>query len=368
MPIQTHFDKFNKRIYLTNQSDGYKKAKEKDLSILKDIKTALKTAGYPVVDSFFQGSFAVDTAINSLQGDFDIDRALIIDEGKAPEDPVDPKKIVLKVLEERNFKEPKIKKPCITADYKSINLHIDYTIYQHSSNFFLGDTYELAVGKIGSDKNNKEWSASDPKGLIEWIESTDNYGEIKLSKRKQYKRLVRYMKRWRDVNFSEDVRKKLFSIGMTIILKEQYNPNTLSTELQDDLTVLKKVVDNILTENYIRKEIFKDQHRLFVDLPKKPYRNVFQHKVEGGECQSGSDLNLGTQFKNKLEQLKATLEKALNETCEIEQCTLLNKVFGNDFLIPKKDNNNNNNTVNKSKNLGTAYFPTAGASGTSQGA
>lgn len=71
MAIQTHFYKFNKKIYLTNQSSGYKKAKDKDESILKEIKEAFREAGYPVIDSFLQGSFAVDTAINILEGDYD---------------------------------------------------------------------------------------------------------------------------------------------------------------------------------------------------------------------------------------------------------------------------------------------------------
>jgi hypothetical protein len=35
MTIQTHFNKFDKAIYLTNQSADYKKAKEKDKSILE---------------------------------------------------------------------------------------------------------------------------------------------------------------------------------------------------------------------------------------------------------------------------------------------------------------------------------------------
>lgn len=365
MAIQTHFDKFNKKIYLTNQSSGYKKAKDKDESILKEIKDAFREAGYPVIDSFLQGSFAVDTAINSLEGDYDVDRALVIDASKAPEDPVEPKKIVKKVLKDRNFKEPKIKKPCITADYQSINLHIDYTVYQLDSCILFGNSYELAVGKEGSDDNNKEWSPTDPKGLIDWINSADGYGESKLEKGRQYKRLVRYMKRWRDVNFGEDVRSKLFSIGLTVMLKEQYIPSFFSSELEDDLTILKKVVDNILNGDYIRKEFMKDQYRLHVELPKKPHRDIFQHKVDGGESEPGSDLNLGTQFRNKLTSLQKNLQKAIDESCEIEQCKILNKVFGDDFVVPEKSSNK---SATKAAAIGAAYLPSAGASGTSQGA
>ncbi|WP_419533399.1 SMODS domain-containing nucleotidyltransferase [Endozoicomonas sp.] len=363
MAIQAHFNTFNKKIYLTNQSKGYKEAKAKDEGILSAIKEAFREAGYPVIDTFFQGSFAVYTAINSLDDDFDIDRALVIDASQAPEDPVAPKKVVKKVLEDRNFKESKIKKPCITADYQSLNLHIDYTVYRLDTCPWLGDSYELAVGKEGSDNNNKEWSPSDPKGLIGWIDDADRYGNKPLEKRKQFRRLVRYMKRWRDENFSPEVKKKLFSIGLTVMIKEVYSPGYFSEELEDDLMVLKKVVDDILNAGYLEKDFWTDNYRLSVRLPKKPERDIFQHKVDGGSS-PGSDYNLGNQFRNKLLRLQDKLQKALEEESEVKQCTLLNSVFGDDFPIPEEKASN----AAKVAAVSTAYLPVAGASGTSQGA
>ncbi|NLU98889.1 nucleotidyltransferase [Marinomonas sp. UCMA 3892] len=361
MAIQTHFNNFDKAIYLTGQSPGYKNAKEKDDSILNDLKTRFKEEGYPVVDTFLQGSFSVNTAINNLDGDYDIDRALVIDEGSAPEDPVKLKGVALEVLTKRSFKNPKVKKPCVTADYLSINLHIDYTIYTRDSS----GNYKLAVGKLGSSVENKEWSPTDPKGLMDWINDTSNYGQSALNKRKQYKRLVRYMKRWRDVNFNEQSRKKLFSIGLTIMIKEQYQPDYFS-DVEDDLVVLEKVVRKMLNAGYIKLAGSIDQplYRVSVNLPKSPYRNVFQHKV-GNQSWSGSDTNIGTLFRNKLTNLLRKLEEANNETDEIKQCEILNKVFGDDFKIPNSSGNKGTGSV---AGLAAAYFPTAGASGTSQGA
>jgi len=361
MSIQTHFNKFNKNIYLTNQSDGYKKAKEKDESIYNEIKSAFSDAGYPVIETFMQGSFAVNTAINSLDGDFDIDRAIVIDADNAPDDPVAPKKVVLDVLEKRNFKNPRIKKPCITADYKSIKLHIDYTVYQKEKFILADDTYYLAVGKHGSSVAHKEWSESDQKGLIDWVDSVDDYILGALVKRKQLKRSIRYMKRWRDVNFSEEVRKMIFSIGLTVMIKEQYSPNAFSAEVDDDLNALKNMVDEILLSDYIQAPMWTSDYRVYVKLPKVPYRDIFQHKVDGGRA-DGSDLNVGSQFRNKLTSLQTELQKAIDETDEVKQCTILNKIFGDDFNIPKKDD--------KSSALigGVTSLSSAGASGTSQGA
>jgi len=361
MSIQSHFNKFNSNIYLTSHSEGYKKAREKDDSILKEIKKAFSDAGYPVIDTFVQGSFAVNTAINSLDGDYDVDRAIIIDADNAPEDPVIPKKVILDVLTNRNFKDPRVKKPCVTADYQSVNLHIDYTVYKKSSSPFFSDQYHLAVGKIGSSDKHKEWSEADQKGLIDWIGKVE-FTLGTTAKRKQMKRLIRYMKRWRDVTFSEEVRKKIYSIGLTVMIREQYCPNTLSSAVEDDLVALKETVDNILDADYIQSPFFSDDYRVFTKLPKEPYRDIFQHKIGGGESADGSDLNIGSQLRNKLILLQSNLKKAIDETDEIKQCEILNKVFGDDFIVPKKGSSV------AAKASGAAILSSAGASGTSQGA
>ncbi|MGP9768790.1 nucleotidyltransferase domain-containing protein [Halomonas sp. AOP13-D3-9] len=367
MSIQTHFDRFNKKIYLTSLSAGYKKAKEKDESIFEEIKIAFKEAGYPVIDSFMQGSFSVNTAINSLDGDFDIDRAIVIDAQKAPEDPVAPKKVIKEVLHNRSFKHPRIKKPCVTADYTSIKLHIDYTVYKKVSSFFSDDTYYLAVGKNGSSVENKEWSEADQKGLIEWVDSVDGFLRGATEKRKQLKRLIRYIKRWRDVNFSsEDVRRKIFSIGLTVMLKDQYKPNPLLAEVDEDLQALKTTIDGMLAADYISAPLGTADYRVYVKLPKEPKRDIFQHKVEGKSA-DGSDLNVGSQFRNKLLKLQEGLQKTLDETDEIKQCEILNKLFGDDFEVPKQEKPPSSKAASIIVG-GSAAFSTAGASGTSQGA
>lgn len=356
MTIQTQFKKFNEKIYLTNQSAGYKKASEKDKSILEKIKTAFKDAGHPVINSFCQGSFAVDTAIVSLKGDFDIDRAIVIDSATSPKNPIDPKKVLRDVLVIRKFKNPKIKKPCVTADYTSRNLHIDYTIYK-----FDGSNYELAVGK--EHAADPEWSPSDTKGLIDWINNREEYGLDKINKGKQFKRLVRYMKRWRDKNFTdENIRKKVFSIGLTVMVKEQFKPHNSAKAIENDLQALKNTVDGILSANYIRGS---DNKRLHAKLPKSPFRDIFHHKAEGTSIPNdGSNYAVGDQFDRKLKKLQTELQKAIDESDEIKQCTILNAVLGSDFEIPKSTNRNNGNKAVATVSL----FPSAGASGTSQGA
>lgn len=340
MGIQTHFIKFHNTIKLSKTDPAYTKARVKDDSVTLDVKAALKKEGYSVIEDFIQGSFSTDTAILKKGGDFDIDRAVVISFYDAPTNPVDPKKVVLGTLEKRGFKNATIKKPCVTADYSQENLHIDYPIYRERDN-----VYELAVGKIFSDENNREWSLSDPKGLKDWIKNNSVYGNSKSVKQQQFNRLVRYVKRWRDEQFNEDVCKKVYSIGLTVMLKECFVWNLDDDGKLDDLTALRDTVTAVLGSNYFYYESY-DKYKVQVLLPKMPYRDIFH----------GSSVNTGSQLKNKLENMKSKLNEALKEGDEIKQCKILNKLFGDDFRIPD------------SSDTKKAVYSTSGAVGTSQGA
>ena len=213
MSLQNQFSKFHDKIKLGREDDSYREARTKDSSILDDLRDEFKNAGYPIIETFIQGSFSTHTGIKHPVADFDIDRAVVIDADNAPNDPVEVKKLVLKVLEKRGFKNARIKKPCVTADYINLNLHIDIVIYRKR-----GQQYELAVGKLNSNVENREWSPAEPKKLIEHINDSSQYIGSADLKNRQVKRLVRYVKRWRDEKFGQNVGKKVFSIGTPLIL------------------------------------------------------------------------------------------------------------------------------------------------------
>lgn len=344
MSIQAKFFKFHDKIKLGREDDEYKSAREKDDSILKDVKKALKEEGYPVIEDFLQGSQSTATAVKHPVDDFDIDRSVVIAFDDAPDDPVKVKKIILKVLEDRGFKNAKIKKPCVTADYASLSLHIDIPLYREQNGI-----YELAVGKKNSKDENKEWSNSDPKGLRDWINSITNYIGSAGEKLKQFKRIVRFLKRWRDVKFSSDVAKKVFSIGLTVMAKEQFQPNFDSNGKASDLIALRDTVSAILNGCYFSDQ-GNDQYKVKVDLPTSPWRDIYD----------GSSINTGTQLYNKLTSLKNKLNKVIDEEDLTKQCKLLNEIFGDDFEVPSKSS--------KARTIAKATYVTAGAAGTSQGA
>ncbi|MEM1152553.1 MAG: nucleotidyltransferase [Pseudomonadota bacterium] len=344
MGTQAHFTKFHNAIKLSKTDDAYTNSREKDTSITQAVKDAFREKGYPAIEDFIQGSFATDTAIISLDGDFDIDRAIVIDDDQAPENPVDPKKVVLDVLEKRGFSNAKIKKPCVTADYQAQNLHIDFPIYKKS-----GTSYYLAVGKRGSDENNREWSSSDPKGLKDWIKNKSSYIGSADDKLQQFNRLVRYLKRWRDHKFSGDVAAKVYSIGLTVMIKNHFQPSFDNDGKPCDATALRNTVQRIFDSNHFQYQS-EGLYKVYAALPVAPYRDIFD----------GSSVDTGTQLRNKLSKLIEKMDAALAESDEKKQCTTFQWLFGDDFTIPDDTDNSLSET--------RAVFASSGSVGTSQGA
>ena len=319
MGIQTHFDKFHEKIKLGREDDAYKKARNRDDSVKAEVKRAFSEAGYPVVADFIQGSLKTHTGIVPILGDYDIDRALVIDQENAPENPVAPKEKALEVLENWGFKNAKIKKPCVTADYASDNVHIDFIVYKRS-----GGQHYLAVGKKNSDEQNREWSVADPLGLIAWIDDDSRYGgDDATAILAQFRRLVRYLKRWRDVQFSDTVAAKVYSIGLTVMVKKEFQPSFSTEGARRDLAALRETVGAILDAGYFTEEE-TGRYRVRVQLPAQPWRDIFD----------GSSLETGTQLYNKLKRLKEKLAEAEGLNDEREQCQVLNKLFGDDFEVP----------------------------------
>lgn len=325
MNIQKKFRDFHDKIKLTREDQSYSDAKKKSESIIEDIKKAFKEKRHPIIETFRQGSFATHTAIKSLDGDFDVDEALVIKEDDAPADPVQCKKIINEILVKRGFINSKIKTPCVTADYASLKLHIDYPIYKKDKYF---SDYMIGLGKEHSTERYKIWSDSDTKGLIEYItnrESHTRYSSLTNEEQQQFYRLVRYIKRWRDVTYTnKDTRKHVYSIGLTIMFKESFSPEIDGNGKENDLTALYNTIDYILEKKTYFSTYDGDKYNIIVNLPVEPYQDVF---VKHGK-------NVGTELKNKLTYLRKKLKEVINEDDLTKQCIILNNLFGDDFEIP----------------------------------
>jgi hypothetical protein len=291
MALQKRYEEFKTKIELNRESPKYKAAREKDDSITAKVKKAFRDAGYDVLPSFIQGSMATNTGIVPLDGDYDIDRGLAITHGSAPDDPVEPKKIIKALLLLHGFNNPRIKKPCVTADYTANPMHIDYPTYRVDA----ADQYQLAVGKENAKDENKYWDDGDPKGLIAWLTSSTNHmalwSELTAAQKSQFYRIVRYVKRWRDYKYqSESSRKKVYSIALAVMLKECFQPCEDEDGKPDDNCALKQVLGVILDQKGYFTHLGNDSYvsaqqtpSFFIPPPMLCCAELFQGGAYGAE-------------------------------------------------------------------------------------
>lgn len=183
----------------------------------------------------------------------------------------------------------------------------------------------MAVGREGSSDENRIWDISDPAGLSNVI-----LGRFTGNDRHQFRRIVRYFKRWRDEKFSSDGNATPNGIGLTVGTFDNLVCRYFDVVAgkADDLSAMRDVTRGLLSR--FRQVWDSEQEayvwRLSVTLPVEPWSDVFEKMTNP---QMGD-------FKSKLENLLEALEFADNVVDPVAACEKLRKVFGNDFPVPAR--------------------------------
>ena len=270
---------------------------------------------------FHQGSYAMFTGVKPIDSDIDIDIGLTFKNVKDDfPDPVDVKEWVHKALD-GHTKDVSIKEPCVRVQYQHKDdplYHVDFAIYSDEDN-----DYYLARGKKYSQEENKIWQLNEPQKLIQLI--NEHFEDVK--EREQYRRVIRYLKRWKDEHFSSDGNNAPVGIGLTVAAYLYFEP-----EVEYDSFENKYTIDDLgATYNFVDALISKFgffPNRLTVELPVEPKTNIFEKMLD----------NQMENFQNKLETLRDNLAKAIKEVDPYEACKLLHdKSFGEDFPVPPKE-------------------------------
>ncbi|MBP0633182.1 MULTISPECIES: nucleotidyltransferase [unclassified Cupriavidus] len=316
--VQTQFEDFHASIKLA-EDDEKAKLRDKRDTLVKALKANLED-DVPSFESFNQGSYSMHTGVMPLDGNYDIDVGLIFDcqRDKYP-DPVVLKRKVRDALNS-NGRTVAIRRPCVTVNYVrdgKTDYHVDLAIYAKRDD----DLLDLAKGKENSTDEFKVWDASDPKKLTTVIcEAFKDSDELA-----QYRRCIRYIKRWRNVQFRNGGAP--LSIALTVAAKEWFSPRFAISGKPTDLLALLDWVKAILARFEMHHTEDDGWHeRLKVTLPVTPYSDLMAWMTKG---------QMAT-FKEKLEGLRDTLNDAYDEDLPEDACKLLNKQFGDDFKIPEK--------------------------------
>lgn len=315
--VQSHFLTFHSNIYLSD-TDENANLREKREIIVEALEVGLAKQAEAqnelcfTFTHFNQGSYALGTGIKPKDGDYDIDVGIVFNNTRNDfESPAGLKKIVRDAIDTNN-RTVNIRRPCVTVTYVKngqTDYHVDLAIYVQTASNLL----DLSVGREYSAADNQSWQQSDPKGLITVIKDRHSGDDAK-----QFRRVIRYLKKWREEKFSGPGAP--ISIGLTCAAYHWFSP-TKFLGAYIDLRALNGLVDAMLNQFAI------GGGRLITTLPVTPHENLFAGMT---------DAQMET-FREQLIGLQDALQKAQDAESTIEACKILSKQFGTDFEVPDGD-------------------------------
>ncbi len=327
MSLQNQFKKFNENIRLS--ATKLDELREKRNKILDKLRA---DEDLPSFEEFGQGSYRMGTEVKPIDKDYDIDVGLRFNVNKNDyEDPLTLKKQIRDILKNYTDYGAQIKTPCVTITYKKDGetaYHIDIVTYTYEDKENKESQLYLAKGKEFAKAENIKWEVADPLGLINEIENRFR-GEDK----EQYKRIIRYLKRWKNLNFSSDGNNEVPGIGITLLAYNLFSPSKEYDYLEEkyvynDLNALIDFITKVKSKFILKYDLesSESKYSISLDLPVQPYTDVF----------SKMTLNQMNNFRNKICKLYDDLIIVKDEVDIIEQCKKLNQIFGDDFEIPEK--------------------------------
>jgi hypothetical protein len=270
------------------------------------------------------------TGTKPVDGHYDIDTGIVFKICKDDyPDPVKVKELVHDALQ-GHTKWVEIRQPCVTVFYQQDGepiYHVDLAIYSDQDCNPDGKMY-LAKGKLNSAAEHRFWQESDPQALIQLIKNHFPDREDD----KQFRRIIRYLKRWKDVKFPSDGNAAPIGIGITVAAYHWFKPvytrdSFTNTKNYGDLEALGRFVNAMLTKFqnvYSNGSIVK---RLIVELPVSPHCDLFEKMTD----------NQMADFQDKLEILLEAIGEAQQKADPVEACKILQKQFGDDFKVPSRE-------------------------------
>lgn len=274
-----------------------------------------------------QGSYEMDTGIKPLNGDFDIDQGLYfkiaIDDYP---DPVVLKERVYEALEDHTDNVC-IRRSCVTVYYHNDGepiYHVDIAIYSDGQSN-TDNKARTAKGKQYSNPEHRVWVISDPQQLTNAI-----FARFTDLDRKQFLRIVRAWKRWRDENFPKGGNASPNGIGLTIATYDRlqctYSDPLMGTH--NDLRAMRLLVEDTLKRFVVEWDSIEQRmiRRIKMPLPVEPWTDVFA-KMTAKQME---------EFERNLIILKDALVYADGISDPVAACERLQQVFGSDFPVPQK--------------------------------
>jgi len=334
MSLQKYFIEFNDTIKM--DFDVKSELKEKRDILLGILKNS---DDLPSFSEYNQGSYKMNLGVEPLDKEYDIDVGLRFNANSNDYTPMELKNIIYELLKNHTDYGATIKKPCVTVTYKKDGeaaYHVDLVVYTYEDKDDTSSQLFLARGK-SSESDETCWEKSDPVGLVDYVSEKYN-GDDHKDDREQFRRIIRYLKRWKNKRFSNTGNAEPPSIGITLIAVEMFEVSKTYDVLTkkdsyNDFDALLKFLKKLKTlfvyvgTSDTGRKLYKIEYNLPSTLKFENNVNIFRKMTN----------NYMTDFKEKVDSLIADLESVEAEVDEVEQCVQLRKIFGDSFPVPEKE-------------------------------
>jgi len=313
--LKKEFNTFHETIKLKKYQENAGLREKRDM-LFDELENALKDEKIPGTETKLtfrrinQGSYAMNTGIKPKNYDYDIDIGAIFNVTNDEYRSDKLKKLVRDKLQRAN-RTVNYNRPCITVEYQTEDYHVDLAVYSNNK-----EDIHIAWGKENSTE--KIWYKSEPEELTEWVAEVSSNPDIAA----QFRRCVRYLKKWKEKHFNSDGNGAPPSIGLTVQARNAFGGVFYE---KGDLDTLIGVVTYIKNEfRYCTDPItFESKRCIEVNLPLEPYKNVY-YKMS---------LKQQDGFYEKVDALLEALQTAKNEESDHKASKILQGVFGDEFPL-----------------------------------
>lgn len=305
--VQKYFEQFHQTIRTDYEMS--ETLREKRDKILKRIRKHLAKNGRPGFTELNQGSYKMKTGVIPVADlEYDIDVGLRF---SFAEDDYLAKTVRGWVFEAVDGHTEKVEErgPCIRVTYAD-GYHVDLVIYAWWTNRS-GEQYRLAH-KTGG------WRPADPVKLMDFIRAARvpyQGTEDNATKTDQFRRSVRYLRRWDDEAIPKVSTAKPTGLAYILLCIQKLRPTLTWIGKSDDRSALEELAESA-ANHFGRLQAYK---------PTPEYEDMFS-RLTDSEMDS---------LKRRFDKLAKALRDAKEEVDTVKACQILQKVFGSDFPVPE---------------------------------
>lgn len=305
--LQQYFEQFHEVIRV--DFDMSEELREKRDIVLERVRKHLSENELPGFRELHQGSYRMKTGVKPVgKLEYDIDVGLRF--ALRPEEYTSPtvRGWVLDAVE-GHTKRVEDKKPCIRVNYEE-RYHLDLVVYACWEDVPGVETFRLGHKTSG-------WRDADPAGLVQHVDrAREAFADTEDGKTKtdQFRRIVRYLKRWGDEANPHDSDSKPSGLAFALLCVDSLAPRCDIDGTPDDRRALEELAASLSMAS----------GRIVARKPTPEYEDVLG-RLPDTEMEA---------LKKRFGKLADALIAADAEADPVKACTDLQKVLGTDFPVP----------------------------------